>query len=693
MLKANLANRKTNTINRRWESPKKRTDPMATVTPGPTATPPPVQQGTTTTQSPVATPPPAGRTFGFQNDPSGYAQYNDPMANRTPIERPKPVALGMNDPSGYAQYNASGGAPLPSSGSGNAFLDSLTPEQKKLYNENLTNQMSGDAYDPMAEQTRMGNTKQYAAERADQANRIAGMGLEGSPIAHQLAKNLEGDIMEHRGQSEINVAVERENLKRNAQADAYQLATGNESVRQFNQMSFERESDRDYNRNMDMVKTLLATGGDGNLSQASQLLGQMFPGTSIDLSNITSAEKAEAFGNAMSSIGKHVATGTDAGMALKMLKSEGVFADLGMTDSEFKSYYDDAVLKSNPVYQVANTLTDEQLTSIFPDMEADAARASITKMSLFGGLSMNEDGTFSVDHELIGDLFGEDIFSSDGDGSGSEGGSGLGGWTAFNNSQQDIPEGDRVTFSEWQLNPVEKSETNDQWKSFNKSQESLPDAMKMDYASWENAGKPQSFENVMADNPPFAKAVEYKGALPITKINEAPEGKSTTLSIGIDQGVLKALYEGNESIAGQFSFSTDENRQALAESIASGKWVEDGAFKSTDSEGNVTYKTRMTVKMPRMTKEEAKNSVGKVFYAENRDGNVVPYIIYGLIDDGKKGIKAAPLHREELVDGKTKRGWEASNGYDPGTLGEFTDEVFAIRSLFNHPAVNIKWQK
>jgi len=84
--------------------------------------------------------------------------------------------------------------------------------------------------------------------------------------------------------------------------------------------------------------------------------------------------------------------------------------------SEVRDMYENMALQSNPVYQIMNSMPDEMIKEMFPDMEEKEARTLIGKLALFGGIKMNADGSFDVDQELWDKL----LNGEDGDGTGDD---------------------------------------------------------------------------------------------------------------------------------------------------------------------------------------------------------------------------------------------------------------------------------
>ena len=171
-----------------------------------------------------------------------------------------------------------------------------------------------------------------------------------------------------------------------------------------------------YNRTMDAVNMLLQAGGEGNYKQAAQMLGNIFPDMDIDFENLISEDNAVEFNSGMEQMSRYIASGMDWWDAKKAMKKDGTFDKLGMNTEEVREMYEKMQLESNPVYQIMNSMPDEMIKEMFPDMEEKEARTMIGKLALFGGIKMNDDGSFDVDQELWNKLMnGEDVSGDDDD--------------------------------------------------------------------------------------------------------------------------------------------------------------------------------------------------------------------------------------------------------------------------------------
>jgi len=162
----------------------------------------------------------------------------------------------------------------------------------------------------------------------------------------------------------------------------------------------------DYGKKMDMVNALISQGGEGNYDKASTLLKSLF-GTDIDFSNSLQQENAAKFNQGMSQISKYIASGMKWDDALDAMKKDGTLDLLGMDEGDVQKMYEKMILNADPVYQLMNSLDDSTLKIIFPDMTPEKAKEAIAKLSIFGGIKFNEDGSFSIDADIFDKIFGE----------------------------------------------------------------------------------------------------------------------------------------------------------------------------------------------------------------------------------------------------------------------------------------------
>jgi len=118
------------------------------------------------------------------------------------------------------------------------------------------------------------------------------------------------------------------------------------------------QDDKDWNKQQDMVNALIAQGGAENYASAAKMLGEMFPNLDIDFSNALSAENAGKFENTMGGISKYLASGLSAEETIEMLKKDGSFANLGMSDKDALDFVTSMEMAQNPIWQTNKFFDD-----------------------------------------------------------------------------------------------------------------------------------------------------------------------------------------------------------------------------------------------------------------------------------------------------------------------------------------------
>jgi len=167
--------------------------------------------------------------------------------------------------------------------------------------------------------------------------------------------------------------------------------------------------ERDWDRKMTAVETLISAGGPENLGQAATMLNDMFPGMDIEFSKLLDEEKRADFGTGLANMASYIAAGLDWNEAVEAMRKDGTFGLLGMDETAAKKMYDAYLLNTDPVYRAMHAFDDETLQTMFPDIAPDKARALIGKLSVFGAMTIDENGKLSVDTETLTQLFGEGI--------------------------------------------------------------------------------------------------------------------------------------------------------------------------------------------------------------------------------------------------------------------------------------------
>jgi hypothetical protein len=103
----------------------------------------------------------------------------------------------------------------------------------------------------------------------------------------------------------------------------------------------------------------------------------------------------------------YIAAGLDWDEAVEAMRKDGTFDLLGMDETAAEKMYEAYLLNTDPVYRAMNSFDDETLQTMFPDIPPDEARALIGKLSVFGGMTIDENGKLSIDTETLTQLFGE----------------------------------------------------------------------------------------------------------------------------------------------------------------------------------------------------------------------------------------------------------------------------------------------
>jgi len=167
-----------------------------------------------------------------------------------------------------------------------------------------------------------------------------------------------------------------------------------------------------WERNMTAFNTQIAAGNFGEDTIATW--NEMFPDIPLDLTKLKTEESRANFATGMSNMAAYIASGLSYEDALVAMKQDGTFENLGLDEGAVEKIYDKMLLNSDPVYQRMSSLDDSTLKMMFPDMEPDAARALVGRMSIFNLMTIDENGQLTVDTEGIAQLFGEGFLGKQG---------------------------------------------------------------------------------------------------------------------------------------------------------------------------------------------------------------------------------------------------------------------------------------
>ena len=99
-----------------------------------------------------------------------------------------------------------------------------------------------------------------------------------------------------------------------------------------------------------------------------------------------------------------IASGLTYEEAVPALINSQAVKNMGIGGNAMKSMYETLKLNTNPVYKLTSTLTDQQLTEMFPDQTPSKTRSMIAKLSMFGAMTLNPDGTFGWDMDLLNEM-------------------------------------------------------------------------------------------------------------------------------------------------------------------------------------------------------------------------------------------------------------------------------------------------
>lgn len=109
-----------------------------------------------------------------------------------------------------------------------------------------------------------------------------------------------------------------------------------------------------FERDMSFAKTLLEAGGTENIKQASAILGNRFPGTDIDFTNLITKQNAATFDKGMSRLSDYVAANMDWKTVQGNLEESGILKQLGMDERQVEQLY--RGMKVNVIDEQWNTI-------------------------------------------------------------------------------------------------------------------------------------------------------------------------------------------------------------------------------------------------------------------------------------------------------------------------------------------------
>jgi hypothetical protein len=200
----------------------------------------------------------------------------------------------------------------------------------------------------------------------------------------------------------------------------------------------------DYKRMTDAFNALAEAG---NFDEAAAMFGEMFPGSTIDLSKLQTEEARLDFSKGMENVSSYVASGLTWTEALDAMRQDGTFDLLGMDEGSVNSMYDALITSTDDVGRWTKNQSDERLQAMFPDLFEEGGRegveGTLAKLHYFGAITFDENGKMSIDRDLLYELgIGEEPTPSDVTDI-------TGMWSQFETSQQDIPEESKLSYEDW----------------------------------------------------------------------------------------------------------------------------------------------------------------------------------------------------------------------------------------------------
>jgi hypothetical protein len=167
----------------------------------------------------------------------------------------------------------------------------------------------------------------------------------------------------------------------------------------------------DWNKQLSGVQLLLSTGGTGNIANAASQLNTMFSGLGIDFSKKITEQNQADFSDGMFSLAQFsTLPGSFEDNKAAMIQA-GIFTKLGLSDTQVKSLYEKMQLVSDPLYKATAAIKDSSIQVAFPDAKTPeqiaTVRSGLARLSAFGGLKVNSDGSFAIDTDLMTQVLGE----------------------------------------------------------------------------------------------------------------------------------------------------------------------------------------------------------------------------------------------------------------------------------------------
>jgi hypothetical protein len=168
----------------------------------------------------------------------------------------------------------------------------------------------------------------------------------------------------------------------------------------------------DWNKQLSGINILLSTPGAANLTNAGTQLNNMFSGLGVDFTQLINKNNQAEFSGGMEALAKFATLPGSFDEQKAAMQAAGVFDQLpGMNEAQVKGLFDNMVLFNDPLYKATSAIKDSTLQTIFPEATTPAqlssVRSGLARLSAFGGLKINSDGSFAVDYDLMKSVLGE----------------------------------------------------------------------------------------------------------------------------------------------------------------------------------------------------------------------------------------------------------------------------------------------
>lgn len=262
----------------------------------------------------------------------------------------------------------------------------------------------------------------------------------------------------------------------------------------------------DYSKKIDSFNQLTQMGGEENFKQAAEMFNDMF-GTDIDFSNALTEENKQKFNDSWNNMSGSIASGMSFDEWKKVAEADGTFDDLNMTESDIESMYNNMQMQSNPIYQAMQQY-DMMLEN------GDISQEDYDKImdTLNFGLTNPEGFDYSTSYQVL-DADGNEVknfqtpekaqdFMDENPDQGYSINEKEDGWISYSGSQTgpdgtgDDPDGDGITQEEWDA--MDETGKSDHF------QETVPPEILEEWGSdaynkWVNAGRPQSYDQLLED--------------------------------------------------------------------------------------------------------------------------------------------------------------------------------------------------